>query len=137
MYDYEEPKDNEGAKVTHGVEDLREKMKSRRFEILCLVSAVKIEPPEPIDLDLDLSTRTIYWTDRGDNTVSRGAMGGGPREILLSGMTEAIGMSLDLHRGRLAYTSLNGEIGFADLDGTALERHQLSVRPLTGAAWHP
>lgn len=93
--------------------------------------------PEPIDLDLDLTTRTIYWTDRGDNTVSRGAMDGGPREILLSGMKEAIGMSLDLNRGRLAYTSLNGEIGFADLDGKAHERHQLLVRPLTGAVWHP
>ena len=33
MYDYEEPKDNEGGKVTHGVEDLREKMKSRGGEL--------------------------------------------------------------------------------------------------------
>jgi hypothetical protein len=33
MYDYEEPKDNEGTKVTHGVEDLREKMKSRGGEL--------------------------------------------------------------------------------------------------------
>ena len=30
--------------------------------------------PEPIDLDLDLTTRTIYWTDRGDNTISRAPM---------------------------------------------------------------
>tara|TARA_R110002020_G_scaffold92416_4_gene223763 strand:+ start:6366 stop:7244 length:879 start_codon:yes stop_codon:yes gene_type:complete len=29
MYDYEEPKDDEGGKVTHGVEDLREKMQQR------------------------------------------------------------------------------------------------------------
>src|SRR6476646_1422321 len=31
--------------------------------------------PEPIDLDLDLDTRMLYWTDRGDpplgNTVNR------------------------------------------------------------------
>ena len=34
--------------------------------------------PEPIDLDLDLRTRTMYWTDRGDpprgNTVARAPM---------------------------------------------------------------
>src|SRR5580692_8702460 len=34
--------------------------------------------PEPIDLDLDLDNRVIYWTDRGDaprgNTVSRAPM---------------------------------------------------------------
>ncbi len=30
--------------------------------------------PEPIDLDLDLATRAIYWTDRGDNTVNRAPM---------------------------------------------------------------
>ena len=30
--------------------------------------------PEPIDLDLDLKTRTMYWSDRGDNTISRAPM---------------------------------------------------------------
>src|SRR5258707_9327332 len=34
--------------------------------------------PEPIDLELDLANRTIYWTDRGDpprgNTVNRAPM---------------------------------------------------------------
>jgi hypothetical protein len=34
--------------------------------------------PEPIDLELDLTTRTLYWTDRGDpprgNTVNRAPM---------------------------------------------------------------
>jgi hypothetical protein len=34
--------------------------------------------PEPIDLDLDLDTRMLYWTDRGDpprgNTVNRAPM---------------------------------------------------------------
>src|ERR1700761_8860152 len=34
--------------------------------------------PEPIDLDLDLANRTMYWTDRGDpprgNTVNRAPM---------------------------------------------------------------
>jgi hypothetical protein len=42
--------------------------------------------PEPIDLDLDLTNRMIYWTDRGDpprgNTVNRAPMDStpGPRK---------------------------------------------------------
>jgi hypothetical protein len=38
--------------------------------------------PEPIDLDLDLANRVIYWTDRGDpprgNTVNRAPMDAAP-----------------------------------------------------------
>src|SRR6202008_2823004 len=38
--------------------------------------------PEPIDLDIDPSTRTLYWTDRGDpprgNTVSRAPLDAPP-----------------------------------------------------------
>src|SRR4029077_8136110 len=30
--------------------------------------------PEPIDLDMDLEKHQMYWTDRGDNTVSRAPM---------------------------------------------------------------
>ena len=33
MYDYEEPKEGGGAKVTHGVEDLRKKMQQRGGEL--------------------------------------------------------------------------------------------------------
>src|SRR5258708_35227390 len=40
--------------------------------------------PEPIDLDLDLGNRLIYWTDRGDppraNTVNRAAMDADPEK---------------------------------------------------------
>ncbi len=43
---------------------------SNRSDIVTMFSRL----PEPIDLDLDLSTRTIYWTDRGDNTVSSAPM---------------------------------------------------------------
>ena len=39
--------------------------------------------PEPIDLDLDLENRMMYWTDRGDpprgNTVNRAPMDVGAR----------------------------------------------------------
>ena len=66
--------------------------------------------PEPIDMDLDLSTRMMYWTDRGDpprgNTVNRIQMdmpaGADPLkrdpQILFGGLKEGIGITLDLTR---------------------------------------
>ena len=40
--------------------------------------------PEPIDLDLDIANRTVYWTDRGDPPRGKhgqsGAYGCGARE---------------------------------------------------------
>ena len=39
--------------------------------------------PEPIDLELDLTNRVMYWTDRGDpprgNTVNRASMDANPK----------------------------------------------------------
>jgi hypothetical protein len=100
--------------------------------------------PEPIDLDLDLATRTIYWTDRGDNTVSRAPMdppaGFNPatrldREILVRGLKEAIGLALDLPRNRMAYTSLGGEVGVAGLDGSNPRMLVALGGMLTGICW--
>jgi hypothetical protein len=100
--------------------------------------------PEPIDLDLDLASRTLYWTDRGDNTVSRAPMdapaGFNPatrldRQILVRGLKEAIGVALDLPRRRMAYTSLGGEIGVASLDGAGARMLVDSGGMLTGVCW--
>jgi DNA-binding beta-propeller fold protein YncE len=83
--------------------------------------------PEPIDLDLDLDKHQIYWTDRGDNTLSRAPIdipaGADPakrtdREVLLKGLGEAIGISLDTSKNRMFYTSLGGAVGTSALDGT-------------------
>ena len=58
--------------------------------------------PEPIDLELDLNNRLIYWTDRGDpprgNTVNRASMDADFKkrptpEILLTHLMEGIGIS--------------------------------------------
>lgn len=100
--------------------------------------------PEPIDLDLDLTSRTIYWTDRGDNTVSRAPMDPAPgfdpakrrdRQVLVRDLKEAIGIALDLPRGRMAYTSLGGEVGLADLDGSGARLLVTEQGLLTGIAW--
>lgn len=100
--------------------------------------------PEPIDLDVDLRSRTLYWTDRGDNTISRAPMdpksGYDPavradRKVVLSGLKEAIGVTLDLDRGRMAYTSLGGEVGIAKLDGSEPRMLATEQGMLTGIAW--
>jgi len=83
--------------------------------------------PEPIDLDLDLSNRVIYWTDRGDpprgNTVNRAPMdaAAGKRkepEIIFDHLMEGIGLSLDLANNRMFLTDLGGSVYSANLDGS-------------------
>src|SRR6476620_4168643 len=74
--------------------------------------------PEPIDLELDLANRTIYWTDRGDpprgNTVNRAPMdparGNGKKEpeIIFDHLMEGIGIALDRKGGRMFLTDLGG-----------------------------
>jgi hypothetical protein len=86
------------------------------------------ELPEPIDIDLDVDNGLIYWTDRGDDTVNRApieipdgytASSRGDREILVEGVREAIGVTLDLERGKLYFTGGTlGRVGMADLDGS-------------------
>lgn len=100
--------------------------------------------PEPIDLDLDLTSRTIYWTDRGDETVSRAPMDPPQsydpakrldREIILRGLGEAIGVAIDLERDRLAWTNLEGDVGIARLDGSGKRMLASGQGLLTGIAW--
>ena len=98
--------------------------------------------PEPIDLDIDPGTRTLYWTDRGDpprgNTVNRAPMdaGNGRRpEILCSHLGEGIGIALDRRGGRMFVTDLAGSLYEAGMDGS--ERRELLVAQgnLTGIAY--
>jgi hypothetical protein len=111
-----------------------------RSDIMTLFSHL----PEPIDIDLDLKSRQMYWSDRGDNTISRAPMdakaGYDPatrfdRTILVKGLKEAIGIALDLPRGRMAYTSLGGEVGMAKLDGANAKMLATGLGALTGICW--
>ena len=84
--------------------------------------------PEPIDLELDLANRTMYWTDRGDpprgNTVNRAPMdpapGNGKKEpeIVFDHLMEGIGIALDLKNSRMFLTDLGGSVYSASLDGS-------------------
>ncbi len=97
--------------------------------------------PEPIDMDLDLANRMMYWSDRGDpprgNTVSRAPMNPnkGSQEILVSGLKEGIGMALDMRDGRMFYTDLGGNVYSAKLDGSDSKVLLTGQGALTGITW--
>ena len=100
--------------------------------------------PEPIDLDLDLENRIMYWTDRGDpprgNTVNRAPMDGGPSsrkppEIVFDHLMEGIGLALDVKRGRMFFTDFAGSVYCSNLDGSNKKTLLFAQGNLTGIAY--
>jgi hypothetical protein len=101
--------------------------------------------PEPIDLELDIANRTIYWTDRGDpprgNTVNRAPMdpaqGNGKKEpvVIFDHLMEGIGIALDLKVGRMFLTDLGGSVYSANLDGSDKKTLLGAEGNLTGIAY--
>ena len=98
--------------------------------------------PEPIDLELDLNHRFLYWTDRGDpprgNTVNRASVDAKTKqdpEILVTHLMEGIGIALDLPGDRMFLTDLGGSVYSVKLDGSE-ERTLLAAQGnLTGIAY--
>ena len=103
--------------------------------------------PEPIDLDLDLVHRTMYWTDRGDaprgNTVTRAPVdpprGMAPsartdQQIVLRDLKEGIGITLDVAGDRMYVTDLGGNVYSAKLDGSDTRTILTGQGSLTGIA---
>jgi hypothetical protein len=100
--------------------------------------------PEPIDLELDLENRMLYWTDRGDpprgNTVNRAPIDGAPEdlrssEIVLNHLMEGIGIALDVPGNRMFVTDLAGSIYSANLDGSDKRPFLQTQGNLTGVAY--
>jgi len=101
--------------------------------------------PEPIDLELDLANRTMYWTDRGDpprgNTVNRAPMdpaqGNGKKEpeIVFDHLMEGIGIALDRKNGRMFLTDLGGSVYSANLDGSDKKTLLMAEGNLTGIVY--
>src|SRR6478672_5721354 len=100
--------------------------------------------PEPIDLDIDPTTRTLYWTDRGDpprgNTVNRAPLDAPPGgrkapEIVLSNLMEGIGLALDPKGGRMFVTDFAGTAYSANLDGSNKKTLLFAEGNLTGIAY--
>ena len=100
--------------------------------------------PEPIDLELDLNNRLMYWTDRGDpprgNTVNRASMDADSKkrpapDILFTHLMEGIGIALDLKRDRMFLTDLAGSVYSAKLDGAEKKPVLVAQGNLTGIAY--
>ncbi|XP_044716173.1 3-hydroxyacyl-CoA dehydrogenase-like protein LAM1 [Hirsutella rhossiliensis] len=92
--------------------------------------------PEPIDLDIDEKTNTLYWTDRGEipygNTFNRiqldvsgtrpaaehpDAKTGLRHEILVQNFDEAIGLARDADTGRWFVSDMGGTVWAFEADG--------------------
>jgi hypothetical protein len=97
--------------------------------------------PEPIDLELDLKNRVLYWTDRGDpprgNTVNRASIDAKPSapEIIVTHLMEGIGIALDVPGNRMFVTDFAGSIYSAHLDGSGERNFLFAQGNLTGIAY--
>jgi hypothetical protein len=100
--------------------------------------------PEPIDLELDLANRVMYWTDRGDpprgNTVNRAPMDADSDmrpapEILFSHLMEGIGIAIDIKGERIFMTDLAGSVYAGALDGSSKKTLLYAQGNLTGVAY--
>jgi sugar lactone lactonase YvrE len=111
--------------------------------------------PEPIDLELDVENRVLYWTDRGDpprgNTVNRASIGAKPGqatpeilvkhpletapEILVTHLMEGIGIALDFKGDRMFVTDLAGSVYTARLNGSDKKPMLVAQGNLTGIAY--
>ena len=97
--------------------------------------------PEPIDLELDLVNRVLYWTDRGDpprgNTVNRVRIddANAAPQILITHLMEGIGIALDVPGNRMFVTDFAGSVYSADLDGSNERNFLYAQGNLTGIAY--
>jgi sugar lactone lactonase YvrE len=100
--------------------------------------------PEPIDLELDLNNRVMYWTDRGDpprgNTVNRAPMDSDGKErpapeIVFTHLMEGIGIALDRKGDRMFITDFGGNVFSAKLDGSDPKVLLVTQGNLTGVAY--
>ncbi|KAI1109515.1 hypothetical protein F5Y14DRAFT_455951 [Nemania sp. NC0429] len=85
--------------------------------------------PEPVNLEMDDETDTLYWTDRGElpfgNTLNKVQLDGATGlvasnarpHILQSHFNEAIGLKLDTEAGCVYVTDLSGAVYRCTLDG--------------------
>jgi DNA-binding beta-propeller fold protein YncE len=130
----------QGSLFRAGIEVPNGQTASNRADIEVLYDGL----PEPIDLDLDLANRVMYWTDRGDpprgNTVNRAPMDSDAKgrpapEIVLTHLMEGIGIALDLKGDRMFITDFGGNVLSANLDGSNAKALLVAQGNLTGIAY--
>ncbi|KAF2092465.1 cytochrome P450 [Rhizodiscina lignyota] len=104
---------------------------STRTDIECLFQGL----PEPIDLEIDEHTNTLFWTDRGElplgNSLNKVAisklkpvegktvsMPSKDYDIIARNLHEAIGLKLDEKNQHIYLTDLGGTVYRFDMDGS-------------------
>jgi sugar lactone lactonase YvrE len=127
---------NQGRIFRAGVDIRRGETAANRSDIEVLFDRM----PEPIDLELDLTNRVLYWTDRGDpprgNTVNRAPIDKkAAPEILIAHLMEGIGIALDVPGNRMFVTDFAGSVYSADLDGKNQHNFLYAQGNLTGIAY--
>jgi sugar lactone lactonase YvrE len=84
----------------------------------------------PLDLDLDLAERKIYWTDFVLGTIQRAAMDPQAEqppearldiEIVAENLDQPIGISLDRIENQLYFTQFGGQVSRVQFDGSQLK----------------
>jgi hypothetical protein len=114
-------KGNQGRIFRAGLEIPKGEIAAKRSDIEVFFDRL----PEPIDLELDVKNRVLYWTDRGDpprgNTVNRASIDAKPQapEIVVTHLMEGIGIALDVPGDRMFVTDLAGSVYSANLAGIA------------------
>src|SRR5271156_1331270 len=130
----------QGRLLRAGIEVPAGQTASNRADIELLYDGL----PEPIDLELDLKNRVMYWTDRGDpprgNTVNRAPMDSDVRdrptpEIIFTHLMEGIGIALDRKGDRMFITDFGGNVFSAKLDGSDPKVLLVAQGNLTGIAY--
>jgi hypothetical protein len=126
-----------GAIFRAGIEIPRGETAANRSDIEVFFADL----PEPIDLELDLKNRVLYWTDRGDpprgNTVNRASIESEPEapDIVVTHLMEGIGIALDVPGDRMFVTDFGGSLYSARLDGSAERTLLFAQGNLTGIAY--
>jgi sugar lactone lactonase YvrE len=133
-------KGNKGRIFRAGIEIPKGETAANRTDVEVLFDHL----PEPIDLELDLKNRILYWTDRGDpprgNSVNRASIDvkrkpGDTPDILVTHLMEAIGIALDVPGNRMFVTDLAGSVYSAKLDGSQERTFLYAQGNLTGIAY--
>jgi len=131
---------NQGRIFRAGIEIPPGKTAATRADIEVLYDGL----PEPIDLELDLKNRVLYWTDRGDpprgNTVNRAPLDTTRRarqqpEILVTHLMEGIGIALDRKNEQMFVTDFAGSLYCAKFDGSDKKTLLYAQGNLTGIAY--
>lgn len=109
------------------------------------ISTVLDHLPEPIDLELDVKTNKLYWSDRGNppfgNTINMLQLDAVDKSldptshILVRKLHEGIGLSLDLKHSRMFFADLLGGVYTAGLDGANKQTLFTDLGDITGIAY--